>query len=185
MNHLYSNGNRKKSSNIDESIMVQFKSRLERINTALYSVVDQLPQSQQLLLEDRSITTFATESRQINYLMKKIRKDQNDLDDILHQVSKARFSKSNLKDWSYTLTRIEINIGGYQIAINNQKQLSEQYGGGDIIIIPKPLHHRRERSKSSSLYSMTGYHNHSFQHSPFIPPSLQQQQYSNQEKIIA
>lgn len=171
--YIFEKGNKKNKNinNNDDSIMSQFKLRLDRINTLLYSVVDQLPQSQQLLLEDRKIKIFETESRQINYLMKKIRKDQNDLDDILYQVTKARFSKNNLKEWSYTLTRIEINIGGYQIAINNQKLNNNNI----------KYHHKRERSKSSSIYSINGYQqNHPFQHSPFIPPSLQQQQYSNQ-----
>ena len=159
----------------DESTISPFKSRLERINTALYGVIEQLPQSQQSLLEDRKTTLFHTDSKRINCLMKKIRKDQNDLDDILRGIHKKRLNKTNLREWSYTLTRIEINVGGYQIAINNQYLTNDIIGNG---VQREKTQHKRERSKSSSIYSMN-YQNH-FQHSAFIPPHPNhlQQQYS-------
>ena len=87
--------------------MFVFKTRLYRICADLYSVVDHLQR-------------LGSHMSGFNFMTQKINQDQEDLDSILGHVSIARFSKRNLTTWShvqYTLTRIEINIGGYKIAI--------------------------------------------------------------------
>eukprot|EP01084_Bolivina_argentea_P035447 65751_1 len=142
----YSINNRVHHNNmLDYKRIFAFKERLDEITTALYHIIEQMPSHQQQLLEDMKRIPSN------NPLIKKVRQDQNDLDYILHQVSKARFDKENLKRWGYILTRIEVNFGGYQIAVHNQKQRE---------LNPSKYEsrhpHKRQRSQSSTVHSLYG-----------------------------
>jgi len=117
-----------------------FKMELDKIHNAFYNIIDSLPQS-------------LFEEEMPSYLARKIRQDQNEIDYIMHQVTKARFDEYKLKRWSIILKRIEVNIGGYRIALNNKKhfyQISESPFSQNQA---DQLSHKRRRSQSSSIYS--------------------------------
>jgi len=135
----------------EEAMVLPFTQQLDRVGRALYAIIKQVPESYQAYLEDkaakRSLHMNAENSKKkkisLDNMIEKLKQDQNDLDRIQRDwYSGSRFNILMIKNWSFTLTRIEINLGGYQLALSSKRYALQ-------------TSHKRERSLSNNFVGNT------------------------------